>query len=349
MPPSMPADRIRDPKSTPESVTAPPVPSPLPPQRRRSPWRLRVLLTINFLVLAVFVISRLDPDQVRPLGPAIRLVNRVLQPPDDEELGKPTQNLIAEVKALGGQLIVTTRTQRILGIFGPRGPRESFHVLLYGPHVDDETLARLVRRYGDLISGLVLDDTLVSDRGLECLQQLSDLQQIVLTSDSGQPSSSGPYGVIVRGRLRPPHQPPSRITDAGLAQLNIPTLTNLNLSGQPITDDGLKALAGLPNLQQLYLSRTKIKGPGLTHLSSLPDLTVLYLDDTALNKESLALLSSVPRLQVLSLEGVPLTPAALKRVAALRGLMQLKLQRCGLLDEEVKSVQATVPGLRIEW
>jgi hypothetical protein len=332
MSPTTPTNQPHNPESDAVSVAGTTLPAP-PRRRRRSPWRLRILLAIDFVVLVLFVIARLDPAQYKLLAPAIEFVNQFLQPPDDAALSKPGQRFVDEVTALGGQLTVLARKPKFLGIFGTAGARESFQVWLYGPQVDDATLARLVGRYGDSISALQLHYTQISDGGLQTLQKLSNLRQLVLLSDGGS-----------RGGA----QAATCFTDAGLALLRIPTLTNLNLTGQSITDDGLKAVAGLPSLEQLYLTRTKIKGPGLTHLRSLSNLAVLHLDDAALNEESLSLLTAVPNLQVLSLNNLPMSAAALKHLAALPKLKQLGLHHCGLLDEEVKDFQATVPLLRIE-
>lgn len=68
--------------------------------RRRPRWLLRVLLGINVLVLVLFVISRLEPSQIKPLGPAFEYVNELLNPADDAILSKPSEALISEVTAL---------------------------------------------------------------------------------------------------------------------------------------------------------------------------------------------------------------------------------------------------------
>jgi hypothetical protein len=310
---------------------APPIARPLP--RRRPRWRLRTLLAINFFVLILFVISRLEPSSAKPLGFGIEAVYQFLVPPDEDSISKPGQELIAEVRALGGQAHVMERTRKVLGIFGPSGPSETFYVMLFGPAVDDEGFARFVEKYGDRISGLGIDGTRVSDRGLASLRRIPRLHTLSLTNQRRLPGSS------------PPASP---ITDAGMVHLNIPTLTSVNLSGLPITDDGLKLLADLPDLSALYLSQTKVGGPGLSRLRSLPKLIILYLENSSMTEDGLGHLAGASNLQVLSLDRVPMTAAGLKRLNGLTRLTQLELHRCGLLDEEIASFRVNMPELKIE-
>jgi hypothetical protein len=44
-------------------------------------WRSRILLAFSILVIALFAISRLEPDQVKRYGPFIESVYLVFNPP----------------------------------------------------------------------------------------------------------------------------------------------------------------------------------------------------------------------------------------------------------------------------
>lgn len=193
--------------------------------------------------------------------------------------------------------------------------------------------SRLVDRYGSLISGLALQHTKVSDRGLSHLQKLPILQQLSVVRQGGPPD------LTLLANL---------ITDAGLVHLNIPKLTTLNLSGLPITDRGLEALADLPNLERLYLSRTKVQGPGLSRLKSLSKLDVLGLDNTAVTEEGLTHLAGATSLHILRLDGVPMTAKGLGHLMVVPDLKRLALRGCGLRSEDIDAFLAKRPEVSIE-
>jgi hypothetical protein len=54
----------------------------------------------------------------------------------------------------------------------------------------------------------------------------------------------------------------------------------LNLSGAPITDEGLRHLASCSNLQTLFLKKTGITDAGLRRLHGIKSLRVVWLNDT---------------------------------------------------------------------
>jgi hypothetical protein len=300
-----------------------------PKPRRRMRWQLRVLLAIQALALVLFVVSRLEPDQAKGLGPAIQAVYFLFNPPIDPDISAAGRQFMDEVRSLGGTANVAEFSRGFLGIFGRV---ERFYVMLGNPSFNDAGLALLARTHGDRIEGLYLCDTGVTDDGLQSLKEFPHLKQLQLTSNRGlfgQPKT------------------PSLITDAGMPFLKLPNLAALNLSGLPITDQGLRSLAGLSELNALYLSRTNVQGKGLGQLRSLPNLVILYLDQTAITDQELSQLSGALSLQFLSLSGNTLTSAGLKNLMTLPGLTQLEIQRCGFLDEDVAMLKAKNRNLKI--
>jgi len=77
-------------KDMPVEVTAEPV------VRKRRWWRLRILLAFCVLSVALFAISRLEPDQAKRYGPFIESVYRVFNPPIEVELTDGGRQFIAE-------------------------------------------------------------------------------------------------------------------------------------------------------------------------------------------------------------------------------------------------------------
>ncbi len=302
-------------------------------QQRRYGWRLRFLLGLNVLVLGLFIFSRLDLSQAKRFGSWGQSAYELFNPPAIPELSATGRQLMADVKALGGEAQRIGRTPRVMGLFGGN---DAFHVRLNGTELTDQGLKLLLQKYGNRIQGLDLRNTKVSDAGLKDVAGLANLHQLTLGNEDLRHFSQI-------------HWPTSPITDAGLAHLrNMPQLMNLYLNGLPVTDSGLAAIANLPNLAGLYLCRTKVQGPGLSRLKSLPTLAVLSLDESQVTDAGLSHLAGASNLQFLSLTGVSLTAEGLKALALLPRLRQVDLTRCGLLDEEVDKFLSSKPGLKIE-
>lgn len=308
----------------PVEVTAEPMP------RKRSRWRLRILLAFSVSVAALFAISRLEPDQAKRCGPFIEAVYLVFNPPIEVPLTAAAKQFIADITALGGHAGRIEPERRLLGLFGPD---ERFVVSFSGRNFDDTALARLATNHGDGIATLNLWDTSVTDDGLRHLKRFANLRNLGLAS--GAPT-------WLNGKRFTP------ITDAGMAHLDLPNLFSLMLDGQPITDAGLKALPNLPALSSLQLTGTKVVGPGLSRLIAFRNLASLHLNGAPVTDEGLGHLAGAPSLVVLSLNGIPLTAAGLKPVINLKQLRYLSIRGCQIPSADVAAMKASAPSLRIE-
>src|ERR1700733_7506605 len=165
--------------------------------RRRPRFRLRILLTLTGLLLAVVFFSQLSPSAVKKLGPAAESVYDLFNAPTTEPLSLSGQRVVADVKALGGHALVSERTP---GLFGLLGRKELFSVNFSGRKVGkiaefgNLELARLVKSHGDRIWGLYLLDTNVTDLGLRVLRDLPNVRHISLeysdpkTTPTGSPA-----------------------------------------------------------------------------------------------------------------------------------------------------------------
>lgn len=82
------------------------------------------------------------------------------------------------------------------------------------------------------------------------------------------------------------------LTDDGLRQLNsLPKLIHLEISSPQVTDAGLGALAGLKALEFLDLRGcTQVTDAGLTHLAGLTELTTVVVKDTKVTDAGVELL-----------------------------------------------------------
>ena len=131
--------------------TEPPTQAAKPPRRNR--WRMRILLAMNALLAVLFVISRLEPTQVKSLGPTGQYVYDLINPPAVPEISTLGKRLMADVKVLGGQAQVMQRSQRYFGLLGTT---EEFFIGFTGTEIDDKALERFVKQYGDHVWGLDL-------------------------------------------------------------------------------------------------------------------------------------------------------------------------------------------------
>jgi hypothetical protein len=283
---------------------------------KRSPRRPRWLASLAFGILGAVTTLAL---------PLLELFRR------GDGLSDDNFREITEVGKLGGEAHFLSRSP---GLFGGR---DLISIGIHGKPFGDEALARLVKNYGDHLSGLELTNTGVTDAGLRHLAGLTHLSDLRI-------GNIDPRHAIPGATL-----PLNKITDAGLVHLKgLTTLRVLNLGGLPVTDAGLDAIKNLPNLGGLYLDRTKVSGPGLGRLKSLPGLAVLYLDGSAVTDEGLGHLKGAGNLQSLSLSGVPLNGQGLAPLRMLPKLNRLDIKGCGVSFEDLDAFQVACPAVKFE-
>ena len=95
------------------------------------------------------------------------------------------------------------------------------------------------------------------------------------------------------------------------------------LDGSPITDDGVRPLAGASALRRLSLRQTKLTDVGLKHVAGLNGLTSLDLSATRVGD------------------------AGMRELAGLSGLQTLNLRGTLVSEAGAASLQTRLPGLRI--
>lgn len=100
---------------------------------------------------------------------------------------------------------------------------------------------------------------------------------------------------------------------------NVPSLVELNLAGQKVTDKDLENLAPLSNLMRLHLEGTEITDAGLAHLKGLTNLRYLNLYNTQVSD------------------------AGLEHLKGLKNLKNLYLWQTKVTDEGAKNLFAALP------
>ncbi|MGI9515925.1 MAG: DUF1570 domain-containing protein [Pirellulaceae bacterium] len=121
----------------------------------------------------------------------------------------------------------------------------------------------------------------------------------------------------------------------------------LELSENPIGDEGMGYLARLPQLSQLFLDVTAVTdaaGPTLARMTTLEELD---LASTRFGDEGLQQLVDLPNLQVLWLAGSRVTDASIDNLLAMPGLQLLDLRQTEVTDAGVTRLKNAKPDLRV--
>jgi internalin A len=159
---------------------------------------------------------------------------------------------------------------------------------------------------------LDLSFTLVTDKGIQELEQLRQLEDLSLETAEA-------------------------LTDASMNYVkNIPALRRLNVRGVDITDVGMPAIAQMTGLRSLNLSHTMLEDVGLENLPALTELEELHLGGNMITGINLNFLKLLPKLRKLSLNGVQrrnagacwtprVTDLDLDTISLLSGLEELDL------------------------
>jgi hypothetical protein len=102
----------------------------------------------------------------------------------------------------------------------------------------------------------------------------------------------------------------------------------MNLSGQPITDEGLKTIRTVTALADLNLLGTMVSDAGVNELTGMPALTTLNLRDTRVTNKGLTLLLESKTLKRIDLGPKQVNDETLALLHRRDRLTLLSLTRC---------------------
>ena len=213
-----------------------------------------------------------------------------------------------------------------------------------GTRVTDAGLRRLVARAPRLRS-IGLDGPLLTDRGIEALADLPDLEFLNLMSPRPQRTRFSDASLVALGRLgslKDLFLNGGRFTDVGLDavrgcpfdRLNLDAIeaseagiarllagrsfTYLGLHGSGVTDAALPHLAGhLTGRSSLDLTRSRVTDAGMPLVAALK-LRALVLNATAVTDAGLATLATGTTVRSLLANDTPITPAGAAAFQAAR-------------------------------
>jgi Leucine-rich repeat (LRR) protein len=228
----------------------------------------------------------------------------------------------------------------------------------------NQDIERVVEIKG--LKRLDLSFTLVSDPGIERLQQLRHLEELTLDTTEAITDAAANYlranknlhKLVLRG---------TDITDVGMPHLaQLTALRSLDLSHTMVGDVGLESLPALSQLEELNLGGTRITGRNLNFLKLLPKLKKLSFNGiqrrnaracwtpliTDLDLDTISLLSGLEELNLgigvsLGRTGVAVGPSVGEGTCQVTGGIQLTDLGLAKLAKLTKLKRLDVSGAKI--
>jgi hypothetical protein len=137
----------------------------------------------------------------------------------------------------------------------------------------------------------------------------------------------------------------TRVTGATFAKLP-PSLTDLWLTGAPVTDESLTHLSKLSGLKELHLAETSVGDAGVAKLAGLSVLRYLDLSGAKLTDAALkSLARNNPSVEILELRATSITRTGLAHLADLPKLVLLDVSNCRLIDDDAIQILASARSL----
>jgi hypothetical protein len=124
-------------------------------------------------------------------------------------------------------------------------------------------------------------------------------------------------------------------------------LRTLDLTGSPVSDAGLAALADLPGVECLLLGDTAITDEGLKHLGGPRDLVELRLNATAVTDLGVRQLAGISNLKFLDLAETKVTDAGLQELQALKRLRVLNLLSTPTTEAGRRELRRALPDCEL--
>ncbi len=241
---------------------------------------------------------------------------------------------LAETKVRGPGLGCLRHPDRVrdLDLSGTRISDETLAYLEPFTHLEALSLGRTsVSRLGICsklggLKALDLSGTLVTDTGLVGLSQLANLERLGL--EDTLVTSKGLFHLSKLTNLKGldglAHLAGLvHLEELSLGENLLPGYAGPEVKSNPITDKGLRYLAGMGHLQTLHLNQSGINGQGFAGLKDLVNLRELSLKECQIDDAGLKALVALKRLEVLDISANEETDARLRVLAALPNLRRV--------------------------
>lgn len=117
-------------------------------------------------------------------------------------------------------------------------------------------------------------------------------------------------------------------------------ITELQLTGRPITDKGARSIGHLSSLDVLELGDTQVSNRGLKEIGKLRSLELLTLDRTAITDRGLKHISRLKKLWSLDLDQTAVTNRGVEYLSGLKRLEWLYLSETNIDERVLPALQA---------
>jgi hypothetical protein len=125
------------------------------------------------------------------------------------------------------------------------------------------------------------------------------------------------------------------------------SITNLELLGSGITDEGLHAISKFKKLQSIRLTSTKVTAGGIAALAGLKTLVTLTVNGIAFDDEAAGVIATMSNLTALDLGGSRITDAGLPKLMTLKKLASINLGGTTVSLQAAADFQKALPQCRV--
>ncbi|MBP3693491.1 MAG: hypothetical protein J6J31_03515 [Thermoguttaceae bacterium] len=136
-------------------------------------------------------------------------------------------------------------------------------------------------------------------------------------------------------------------SDALKACVNMPELTQLIVSENVIDDEGAKYLEGLTKLDHLDLWANILSDAGLDSIVKITSLKRLSLVANQITDEGVAKLTALTNLEDLDLAETMITDACIESLKKMTSLKKVSFRATGISDAAIEALSAALPNCQV--
>ncbi len=212
--------------------------------------------------------------------------------------------------------------------------------------IPDSVSDSVFKRLCDLrhLKRVYLENSTITDAGLECLPKLQLLQEFTGNSLTG---NLGAVYISEASELKDLDLRRSTVSEEGMRYISkLKKVEILDVSRSHTTDAALEHVGKMVSLQALWIKSGLVTDKGIAHLSTLKNLYDLHLDRTQLSDAGMPHLTALQNLRRLDLKRTQVSDKGLIHLERLPGLQSLDVRGTKVTVEGARLLKARMPSLR---